>query len=161
MTSIRIATVTAMGLALSACATTAPAPKGNDAQACFAQDFTCKAAGAKTADLASIATAPARYAGQCVSVAGFAKNDRLYRDAGDAIKPAGHPNLLLQWQDKALERRLQLGPSFVTVTGRVRPCARRRAMAAEAPGADADWACSGSATALTVSKAAILPTSMD
>ncbi len=161
MTAIRIAAVAAMSLALAACASTAPAPKDDPAQAYFAQDFTCKAADAQTVDLAAIAGAPARYAGQCVNVVGFASNDRLYRKAADAAQPGKHPHLLLLWQDKALQRRLQLGPSFVTVTGRVRPCGRRKAMAADAPGANAGWACSGSATALTVSTATIVPTSMD
>lgn len=161
MTPIRIAAIAAMGLALTACATTAPAPTGAEAAAYFAQDFTCKPADAKAADLATVARASSRYAGTCVSVTGFASNDRLYHDANDAAEPARHPHLLLLWHDKALQRRLQLGPSFVTLVGRVRPCGRRKAMAARTPHVDPGWTCSGSATALTVSSARILPTSMD
>ena len=81
MTAIRIAAVAAISLALAACASMAPAPKDDPAQAYFAQAVTCKAADAKPVDLAAIATAPARYAGQCVNVVGFASNDRLYRAA--------------------------------------------------------------------------------
>lgn len=157
----RFAAPIVAALALAACATIAPAPKGNEAAAYFAQDFTCEAATAKTVEMASIAAAPARYAGHCVNVSGFAKNDRLYRDGGQATEPAKYPHLVLLWRDKALQHRLQLGPSFVKLTGRVRPCPRRRTMAAEAPGIDAGWGCPVSATALTISKAEIVPTSMD
>jgi cytochrome c551/c552 len=163
MTAIRIGAAAAMALALTACATTGPRSHADKAAAYFAQDFTCHPQNAKTVGLTTISAVPARYAGKCVQVSGFAKQNHLYRDGRDAADPARHPGLALIWHDKTIEHRLQLGPSFVTVTARVRSCESRKTMAAATPThTEIDkQACTTGSVVLTVSDAKIIPTAMD
>ena len=148
------------GLALAACATGGGAPSAVDTNAYFAQDFTCTADGSANVELASLQRAPARYAGKCITVMAFAKGNALYRDAQHAAV-AGQPQIGLDWDNAAMARRLALGPSFVTLTGRVRLCSRRTVMLARSAPTHPETGCRGATAALLVSAAKIVPTAMD
>lgn len=149
------------GLALTACAATGPVSRTDRATAYFARDFTCSASDSRSVDLTALRRAPQRYDGQCVTVLGFAKANILFHDAHDAAAAATTPRLGLDWNDAALARHLRLGPSFVTLTGRVRLCRRRKAMIAKKAPATPETGCRGAVAALTVSSAKVVPTAMD
>lgn len=153
----RIAALALASIALAGCATGGGTRNTAETAAYLAQDFTCTSAGSAAVELATLERAPERYADSCVRVLGFAKDDFLYQDAGSANAPAQRERLGVYWQDKALERRLRLGPSFVTLVARVRRCSRH----VEAAPATAQEPCRSVGTALFVSEARIVPTAMD
>ncbi len=161
MHSTRTIVLTLAGLALLGCAGPRDGAKGTaDAPAYFAQDFTCTAEDSTPVELGALLTAPARYGDRCIRVSGFVKANALYRDAEHAARP-GAAEIGLDWQDSALARRLALGPSFATLTGRVRLCGRRKAMAALSAPSAPETGCRGATAALLVSAAQVVPTAMD
>lgn len=157
----RFAVPAVTALALAACATTAAPPPDDATAAYFAEDFTCAAPDAQSVALSALRRAPEDYEGRCVSVSGFAKGNVLFHDAQDAGARTAARRIGLDWKDDALARRLQLGPSFVTIIGRLRLCSRRRAMIARKAPATPETGCRDAVAALTVSSAAIIPTAMD
>ena len=136
MRSLRYAGLVMGMIALAGCAdTTQREDKTFDTAAYYAQDFTCKPSQALVIDLSELERAPQALEGHCVRVTAYARGNLLYADANDtaAASPGSlHRRIGLDWNDPATARHLQLGPSYVTITGRVRLCSRRRAIAARA-----------------------------
>jgi hypothetical protein len=146
--------------ALAACATAGPEDSRKLADtAYFAADFSCTRAEAANLDFAALEAHPERYANKCIRTDVFSDGVWLYASAGvmqaDRNGPF-HLRLGATWKNQDLRQRLSIGPSFVTVTGRVRDCVARKT---HTPAADAP-ACEGLA-AIFVSEAQIVPTAMD
>ena len=141
----RIAAAGALAL-IAACGTMQPAapppPPANPA----AEDFTCKRADAANVDLVALSAHPEQFAEKCVRTKAFSDATLLYADAGQMLK---HKGMAVYWKDSDTARRLKLGPSFVIIVGRVRPCAGRALMPT----------CTG--MAVFASLAEIIPTAMD
>ncbi|HTQ14948.1 MAG TPA: hypothetical protein VMH86_13820 [Rhizomicrobium sp.] len=160
---------------LAACGTTPPDDQtlAANAAAYFTGDFACTRGDAARVPFAALDANPATYDGRCVAFDAFSDGTRLYAGATemqmDRRSAATHSRLGVTWKASDLARHLQLGPSFVTIVGRVRDCAGHRARwqaardlearvgHAVAPPAEG---CTGLAT-VYASEATIVPTAMD
>jgi hypothetical protein len=135
------------------------------------QDFTCKRTDAANVELAALNANAGQFVEKCVRIKAFSDSTMLYGDAGHMQRPKSGPVLDIVWKDAEIARRLHLGPSFVTVVGRVRSCDERRklAQAVETYGAaNATPAviptpppCRNDGLAIFISEAQIIPTAMD
>jgi hypothetical protein len=124
----------------------------------LAMDFTCQRADAASVELAALRAHPAQYAEKCIRTKAFADANFLYDDAGQMQRAKTAPGLAAYWKDSDVAHRLHLGPSFVTIVGRVRSCEERTKRAdALHPVAP----CRAPGMAIFVSEAQIIPTAMD
>jgi hypothetical protein len=142
----------------------------------FAGDFSCKGADGVKVDFAAIEKSPAAYTDKCVRTDVFTDGRKLYGSAlvmqTDQRSAGVHPRLGVVWKNTDMEHHLKLGPSFVSIVGRVRDCPAwlakkqeaeiiRAKIAGETAAAiTGDGACAGSVT-IFVSDATVVPTAMD
>jgi hypothetical protein len=162
--------------ALAACATTPQVDPDQrlaaESAAYFAGDFACLRGDTVAVSFARLQDHPEIYADKCVRVDAFTDGIRLYADAGDrqpslrAVPAALRINAV--WKNTDLAHRLQLGPSFVTIVGRMRACASYRAHIAAVKALEVKVGhaiapvdnCGLRAT-VYVSEATVAPTAMD
>ncbi|MGH6871022.1 MAG: hypothetical protein ACREHE_05890 [Rhizomicrobium sp.] len=164
-------------LALLAACGTAPQADPDQMQAAqsaayFAGNFSCARGDAVAVTFTKLQDNPEAYADKCVRVDAFSDGGKLYADAGDkqgGIRAAPAPlRIVVVWKNADLGKQLQLGPSFVTVTGRVRDCAAYRTHIAAAKALEAKVGHAiapaddcGARASLYVSEATVVPTAMD
>jgi hypothetical protein len=141
----------------------------------FAQDFTCARAGAVEISVGELSAHAEKYTDACVRTKAFTDAAFFYADAGQmqAHKKSASPAVGAYWKNTEIEHRLRLGPSFVTVMGRVRRCAdylrlhqdgdALRAKLGQLPPTTIlpPVTCRNGTIAILVSEAQILPTAMD
>lgn len=143
----------------------------------LAGDFSCKGADGVKVEFGTIEQNPTQYIDKCVRTDVFTDGRKLYGSAlvmqMDQRSAAVHPRLGVVWKNADLGHHLKLGPSFVSIVGRVRNCAARLAMrqkgediraaiAHDKPAAvtsDGDE-CRGQVS-IFVSDATVVPTAMD
>jgi hypothetical protein len=163
---------------LVACSTTAtqtpvadPSAERAANIAYFAQDFSCTRVGAEEIGLKLLNVMPDRYMEKCIRLNAFTDGVSLYVSAA-GMKPIKDSPAGLYWKSSDTAKHLKLGPSFVTITGRLRDCGRHNAMTAQAapiasaPGAVPAQpailgACKTSPIAIFISDVQIAPTAMD
>ena len=174
----RIAACLAL-MALAGCGTTTAtqtSPADHSAEiaanaAYFAADFSCTRATSEDIGMKLLNVEPARYMDKCIRLNAFTDSAALYVDAS-GMKPVKASNAGLYWKNDDTAKHLKLGPSFVTIVGRFRDCAKHNAMTREAalltsaPGAvPAEpailGACKTAATAIFISEVQVVPTAMD
>jgi hypothetical protein len=142
----------------------------------FAGDFSCKGADGVKVDFATIEKNAAAYTDKCVRTDVFTDGHKLYGSAlvmqTDQRAAGVHPRLGVVWKSTDMGHRLHLGPSFVSIVGRVRDCPARLAMrqkgediraqiAHEKPAAITSGGDCPAGTAIFVSDATVVPTAMD
>jgi len=129
-----------------------------------AGDFTCTHANATFVSFEKFARSPQLYADQCIRTSGLATFRFMVRNASTmpAQKNATIPQsaIGLYWKDEAM-RKLDTGPQFVEVVGRVRLCDARDKLEQTAGGSSATTPCRTAAIAIFVSQSRVFPTAMD
>jgi hypothetical protein len=134
----------------------------------FAEDFSCTRAGAENIGLKLLNVMPDHYTDKCIQLNAFTDGVSLYVSAA-GMKPIKDSPAGLYWKNDDIAKHLKLGPSFVTIVGRLRDCAKHNAMNAQAatfnsvPGQASAilGACKTFATAIFISDVQIAPTAMD
>ncbi|HEY1632208.1 MAG TPA: hypothetical protein VGF56_12905 [Rhizomicrobium sp.] len=142
----------------------------------FAGEYACAKADAVTVQLGEIEKHPEKYADRCLRIDAFSDGSKLYSGGlemqHDQRSAAVIPRVGVVWKNPDMERHLRVGPSFVTVVGRMRDCAQRLAM--QQKGEDIRARIAGTAPAsvtghgdcrhahtVFVSDAQVVPTAMD
>ena len=104
------------------------------------------------------------YADKCVRTKGLASFRFLVRDAAtmpEQKSAALPPSAIgLYWKDEAM-RKLDAGPQFVEIVGRVRLCETRNRLQQAAGTSSATTPCRSARIAIFVSQSLIFPTAMD
>jgi len=156
---------------LAACGTTttqAPAPDHSAEiaalNAYFAADFSCTRAASEDVGLKLLNVQPDRYMDKCIRLPAFTDSVALYVNAA-GMKPIKDSTAGLVWKSDDTAKHLKLGPSFVTITGRLRDCTVHNAKAGRAAALNLSVpvaaACKTSATAIFISDVQVTPTAMD
>lgn len=129
-----------------------------------ASDFTCTRANAASVDFEKLAGNEQLFADKCVRVKGLASFRVLVRDAATlpnqktaAIPPSA---LGLYWKDETM-RKLDAGPQFVEIIGRLRVCDARNKLEQAAAVSSPTTPCRSAIAAIFVSQSHIFPTAMD
>jgi hypothetical protein len=108
---------------------------------------------------------PKIYADKCVRIKGLASFRFLVKDA--ATMPAQKDSALpasaigLYWKDEGGMRKLDAGPQFVEIVGRVRLCEARNKLTIAAGTSSPISPCRSAAIAIFVSQSRVFPTAMD
>jgi hypothetical protein len=149
---------------LAGCASnTAPIiapPADHSASDYLAADFTCTRTSAEDTGMKLLNVMPEKYIDKCVRFDAFTDGTTLYVDA-KGMKPARASDAGLYWKDADTAHHLKMGPSFVTVVGRFRDCARHNAMVRQSGVTAITGACQTTANAVFISETQITPTAMD
>ncbi len=130
----------------------------------FAADFSCTRVNAEDSGLKLLNVMPERYMDKCIKLNAFTDGVFLYVNAA-GMKPIKDSPAALVWKSDGTANHLKLGPSFVTITGRLRDCAKHNsrtppAAALSVPATPA-VGCKTSATAIFISDVQVIPTAMD
>ncbi len=129
-----------------------------------AGDFTCTRASATQVNFEKFVSSAELYADKCVRVTGLATFRFVIMDAATmpAQKNAPIPRAAVgvYWKDDSI-RKLDAGPQFVEIVGRVRLCAARDKLEQAAGVSSPLTPCRTAATAIFVSQSRIFPTAMD
>jgi hypothetical protein len=129
-----------------------------------ASDFTCARANATTISFEKFALGPQLYVDKCVRVSGLASYRFLVKDATTmpAQKSAAVPSSAfgLYWKDESM-RKLDAGPQFVEIVGRIRLCETRNKLEQAAGIPSTAAPCRSAKVAIFVSQSHIFPTAMD
>lgn len=158
-------------VALAGCGTTAIQTAAPDhsaeiasLKAYFAEDFSCTRANSEDSGLKLLNVMPERYKDKCIKLDAFTDATYLYVSAA-GMKPIKDSPAGLVWKSDDAAKHLKLGPSFVTITGRLRDCASHNAKADRAAALNlpvpAATACKTNATAIFISDVQVVPTAMD
>jgi hypothetical protein len=129
-----------------------------------ASDFTCTRANATVVDFQKLLGGAEPYADKCVRVKGLASFRVLVRDAATlpgqkaaAIPPSA---LGLYWKDETM-RKLDTGPQFIEIIGRLRVCDARNKLEQAAGVSSPITPCRSATAAIFVSQSHVFPTAMD
>jgi hypothetical protein len=149
---------------LAGCASTAVPSAGvlpdHTASDYLAADFTCTRASAEDTGMKLLNIMPEQYIDKCVRFDAFTDGTTLFVDA-KGMRPAKASDAGLYWKDADTAHHLKMGPSFVTVVGRFRDCARHNAMVRQSGATTVTGACQNTAKAVFISEVQITPTAMD
>lgn len=130
----------------------------------FAADFSCTRATSDDIGLKLLNVQPDHYMDKCIRLPAFTDSVALYVNAA-GMKPIKDSPAGLVWKSDDAAKHLKLGPSFVTITGRLRDCAVHSARAERAAALNITVppasACKTSATAIFISEVQVVPTAMD
>jgi hypothetical protein len=144
-----------------------PPPPPTAAQilaAASAGDFTCTAANAASISFDKLIGSARLYADKCVRTKGLASFRFVVRDAAtmpaqkDAVIP--HSAIGLYWRDDVM-RKLDTGPQFVEIVGRIRSCDARNKLEQAAGTSSPTTPCRSATVAMFVSQSRVFPTAMD
>ncbi|GEM_PF-2434094 len=170
LTSLRLAAASLLaGLTACSSATVRTAAPDHSAEIVantvyFAADFSCTRAMSEDIDLKPLNAAADRYMEKCIRLDAFTDGTALYVNA-KGMKPIKDSTAGLIWKNDDAAKHLKLGPSFVTITGRLRDCAVHNAKAERAVALNmpvpAAAVCKTSATAIFISDVLVIPTAMD
>jgi hypothetical protein len=155
---------------VSSCSTstsTPPPPPPTPAQLlaeASASDFTCTRANATASSFEKFLANARVNADKCVRITGLATFRFVVKDAATMPqqKNAAIPNsaIGLYWKDDGM-RKLDAGPQFVEIVGRVRLCAARDKLEQAAGVSSALTPCHTAAIAIFASQSRVFPTAMD
>jgi hypothetical protein len=129
-----------------------------------AGDFTCTRANATASSFEKFLANARTYADKCVRITGLATFRFVVKDAATMPeqKSAPIPNsaIGLYWKDDGM-RKLDAGPQFVEIVGRVRLCETRNKLEQAAEASLPTTPCRSAVIAIFVSQSHIFPTAMD
>jgi hypothetical protein len=155
---------------VGACSTTPPAPTPpppTPAQllaAASTSDFTCTRANAAPVTFEKFAGGLEPFADKCVRIKGLASYRFIVRDAATMPEQKSaaipHAAIGLYWKDDAM-RKLDAGPQFVEIVGRVRLCEARNKLEQAAGASSPISPCRSATAAIFVSQSHVFPTAMD
>jgi hypothetical protein len=129
-----------------------------------ANDFTCTRANATLTGFEKFLANARLYADKCVRITGLATFRFVVRDAATMPQQKNvaipHSAIGLYWKDEGM-RKLDAGPQFVEIVGRVRLCDARDKLEQAAGVSSPVTPCRSAAIAIFASQSRVFPTAMD